>query len=367
MNYIIFYINVCFNLLFNLTVYPMFKKFLFSLVLMAVGFTSTSFAQETLTVYDEGATNAYVPVYGFYTDAFLKAEFIMNSNDLVSMTGGEIQGLSWYLSSPASDSWGDAIFQIFVKEVTPTTIDAYTGLDGATIVYEGPLDGTREEMVIEFTTPYTYQGGNLLIGVYGIQKGTYKSATFYGATVAGASVQGYSYSTLDECTVNQRDFLPKTTFVYMPSSGEVYYKPTNVVASDLTPNSAVITWTPAGEELGWNVEYRVKGTEEWTAAGSVTEPTIILDVLENGTPYEVRVQGDYGDGNLSGWATASFATPVCDASEMGEVTYILTDSYGDGWNGNKLQIVYHATGALVAEVTIPAGGNYEEGIWQLCW
>ena len=168
----------------------MFKKFLFSLVLMAVGFTSTSFAQETLTVYDEGATNAYVPVYGFYTDAFLKAEFIMNSNDLVSMTGCEIQGLSWYLSSPASDSWGDAIFQIFVKEVTPTTIDAYSGLDGATIVYEGPLDGTREEMVIEFTTPYTYQGGNLLIGVYGIQKGTYKSATFSGAEVIGAAVQG---------------------------------------------------------------------------------------------------------------------------------------------------------------------------------
>ena len=59
----------------------MYKKLLFSLVLMAIGFMS-SYAQETLTVYDGGATNAYVPVYGFYADAYSKVEFIMNSDEL---------------------------------------------------------------------------------------------------------------------------------------------------------------------------------------------------------------------------------------------------------------------------------------------
>ena len=220
----------------------MYKKLLFSLVLMAIGFMS-SYAQETLTVYDGGATNAYVPVYGFYADAYSKVEFIMNSDELSPMTGGTITGLKWYLSSPAEVAWG-GVFQIFVKEVEQNTLDNYIGPENATIVYEGPLDGTQEVLKITFATPYEYNGGNLLVGVYGIEKGTYKSATFSGAEVIGAAVQGYSYSSLDACSLYLRDFVPMTTFSFEPAGGVVYYKPTNVHATDLTPNSAVIAWNP---------------------------------------------------------------------------------------------------------------------------
>ena len=223
-------------------------------------------------------------------------------------------------------------------------------------MYEGPLDGTQEVLKITFATPYEYNGGNLLVGVYGIEKGTYKSATFSGAEVIGAAVQGYSYSSLDACSLYLRDFVPMTTFSFEPAGGVVYYKPTNVHATDLTPNSAVIAWNPGSNEGAWNVEYRVKGTEEWIAAGSVTEPTITLDVLENGTPYEVRVQADYGDGNLSGWANGSFATPACDEADMGEVEYVLTDSFPtsrtlapvtwvnpEEWDQEKFDSYYPAT------------------------
>ena len=343
----------------------MFKKLLFSLVLMAVGF-STSYAQQSLTVYDGDATNNYVPVYGFYADAFTKVEFVMNYEDLSEMTGGTINRLTWYLSTPAEAAWGGR-FQIFVKEVNFNTIDAYVGMNGATIVYDGPLDGTGSKLVIDFDTPYNYQGGNLLIGVYGVEKGTYKSASFAGMEVIGASVQGYSYSDIEACNINQRNFLPKTSFDFAPGGEVIYYRPTNLQVSDITPNSAYVTWTPGNDEASWNVEYKTSSEEEWTSAGSVTEPAIALDVLQNGTPYEVRVQADYGEGNLSGWATAAFTTLVCDADEMGEVTYILTDTYGDGWNGNKLQFVYHNTGALIAEVTIPSGQSYLEGTINLCY
>ena len=344
----------------------MFKKLLFSLVLMAIGFTTSSYAQETLTVYDGEATNAYVPVYGFYADAFTKVEIIMNGNDVSEMTNGTITGLTWYLSSPAEVAWG-GVFQIFIKEVGQTTIDAFTGLDGATIVYEGPLDGTQPEMTIQFATPYVYNGGNLLIGIYGIEKGTYKSATFTGAAVTGASVQGYSYGALESVTPTQRDFVPKTTFEYTPGSGVVYYRPTNLQANNITANSADITWTPGGDETSWNVEYKAKADEQWTAAGTVSTPAITLDVLNNGTPYEVRVQGDYGNGNLSNWATLSFNTLVCDAADMGEVAYTLTDTYGDGWNSNgMLQIVYHNSGLVVEQLRLTTGYQ-TEGTINLCY
>ena len=344
----------------------MYKKLLFSLVLMVIGF-STSYAQQELTVYDGNATNTYVPVYGFYADAFTKVEFVMNEDDLSPMTGGAITRMTWHLVEPAGKVWGGR-FQIFVKEVAFNSISTFNGMDGATIVYDGPLDATSGVLEIDFTAPYTYEGGNLLVGVYGIETGEYSGAAFVGVSAPGAAVQNYSYTSLDVITsTNQRDFLPKTTFTYTASGSVVYYKPTNLQVTDITTNGATITWTPGSNETSWNVEYKKHNEEEWTSAGSVTEPAIELDVLHNGTPYDVRVQSDYGDGNLSPWASTMFTTLYCDAEDMGEITYVLNDSYGDGWNGNKLQIVYHSTGAVVTELTIPSASNHAEGSVSLCY
>ena len=344
----------------------MYKKLLFSLVLMVIGF-STSFAQQELMVYDGNATSTYVPVYGFYADAFTKVEFVMNSDDLSPMTGGAITGMTWYLVEPAGKVWGGR-FQIFVKEVSFSSISTFNGMDGATIVYDGPLDATSGVLKIDFTAPYVYEGDNLLVGVYGVETGQYSGAAFLGVSAPGAAVQNYSYTSLDVITSpNQRDFLPKTTFTYTSSGSVVYYKPTNLQVTDIATNGATITWTPGSDETSWNVEYKKHSEEEWTSAGSVTEPAIVLDVLHNGTPYDVRVQADYGDGNLSSWTTTMFTTLYCDAEDMGEITYVLNDSYGDGWNGNKLQIVYHSTGTVVTELTIPSASNHAEGSVSLCY
>lgn len=166
-----------------------------------------------LTVYDGSATNGFVPVYGYYADAYLKCEFVMPATELADMAGSNINSMKFYLSSPAEEPW-TSTFQVFLKEVAETEISTFSGTDGATVVYEGTLNGTDSEMEITFTTPYQYNGGNLLIGVYNIATGNYKSVTFLGETVNGACVQGYSYSALNQVAPTQRDFLPKTTFEY---------------------------------------------------------------------------------------------------------------------------------------------------------
>ena len=91
------------------------KKFIYSLVLCALA-ALPSVAQETLTVYDGGATNAYVPVYGFYADAFNKCEFIMPAADLSELEGATLTKMTWYLASPAEAVWGGN-YQVYVKEV----------------------------------------------------------------------------------------------------------------------------------------------------------------------------------------------------------------------------------------------------------
>ena len=69
----------------------------------------SAWSQDTLTVYDGTATNGYVPIYGFYADSYLKAEFVMSSDVLSDMSGSNINSLTFY-ASQTNVSWGNANF-----------------------------------------------------------------------------------------------------------------------------------------------------------------------------------------------------------------------------------------------------------------
>ena len=256
---------------------------------------------------DATGTNSYVPVYGYYGDAYNKCEFVIPADELAEMKGGTISKMTFYLSTPAAEAW-TGNFQVFLKEVSNATISAFSGTDNATVVYEGALDGTQSTMAIEFTADYTYEGGNLLVGVYQTATGNYKSAAFTGETVSGASISGYSYSSLDGVSATARNFIPKTTFIYTPGTGVVYYRPTNLTFNDLTANAATISWTAPSEDVtGYKYQYK-KATEEWSEElTTVTATSVSLTGLDAGTAYDFRVKAVYADGE-SKYATVSFTT-----------------------------------------------------------
>ena len=76
------------------------KHLLLALLLLTFG--AKGFAQLTLTVADGMETNQFVPIYGLYTDAYLRCQVVYPAADLAGMTGGTITALTFYLSSPAS-------------------------------------------------------------------------------------------------------------------------------------------------------------------------------------------------------------------------------------------------------------------------
>ena len=271
------------------------KKKVFSLMMTLV-LALVGFAQSELTVYDGTATNGYVPVYGFYADAYLKAEFVMPAADLEEMAGGVINGVTFY-ATQSSVSWGAANFQVFLTEVDGATISAFNG--PGTVVYEGALSVVDGQMVVEFTTPYEYGGGDLLIGVYNTVTGTYVTSTWYGVTADGASVQGYSYSDLSVITPTQRNFLPKTTFNYEEGGTYTYY--TITVEANIeeggtvtgggtvregrertitaTPNLLYdfINWTKGNEIVSTEPSYTFVVTEDATfIANFQPKPTVIV-------------------------------------------------------------------------------------------
>ena len=171
-----------------------------------------------LTVYDYNNTSEFTPVYGYYAETYQKNELIMPAGELAAMNGKAITAMKFYIAEKANGSWGKARYRVFMKEVGFTTFEepnnTYQGTEGATIVYDGALDGTQSIMTVRFTTPYYYNGGNLLIGFYEYEKGSWSRAYFYGRSIAFTSIGGNHSTSIDDVQVGYRNFLPKTTFLY---------------------------------------------------------------------------------------------------------------------------------------------------------
>ena len=168
---------------------------------------------DTWTVCDGTSTNAGLPIYGIYADTDgTKCQFIIPAAKLEAMTDGVLASMKFYFKELGNpDNLPLATWKGYVKEVD--YIDMSSGFDsaeGATTVFIGHVNtcdnGTA--MKIDFVEPYTYNGGNLLIGFDLVQKNSsYPSTTFCGE--AQDYVSGRYKS-------NTAKFIPKTTFAFIP-------------------------------------------------------------------------------------------------------------------------------------------------------
>ncbi len=126
--------------------------------------------------------------------------------------------------------------------------------------------------------------------------------------------------------------------------------PTNIAVSDVDMNSATVTWTPGGNESNWNVEYKEASATTWTVV-PVTTTSYTIHGLTAATLYDVRVQAecDPVNSNPSAYIVTSFGTSVCAAADQCAYTFILGDSFGDGWNGSYLDIMQN--GIVMATIS----------------
>ena len=339
------------------------KLYFFLLLTMLIGFNFLQLsAQQTLTIHNGTATNGYVPVYGYYADAYLKAEFVYPASELTAIANSNdpIISLTFYAAQD-NVSWGSANFQVFLTEITETSLNSYVGNSNATIVYQGPLSISGGEMEIEFTTPYTYNGGNLLIGVYNTVEGSYVSSSWYGEEVNGASIQGNSYSDLSSISAYQRNFLPKTTFTY----GLVTCtKPTAFDATIVNTTEVMLNWNGNGSSSTYNVEYGATGFTPGVGTGTteiVYDTTINISGLTEGETYDYYVQADCGTDGTSIWVgPITLNTSQINMAAMGSDTIttcglVIYDNggpTGDYNNGcNSILVLYPATPNAVIAIT----------------
>lgn len=266
------------------------KKLLLMMLTVLIGIGSlTLSAQNTLTVADGTTTNSNVPIYGTWADAYLRCQTIYPASTLdaaavgFGMNGGTITSVTYYLSTPATDAW-TGTWEVKLMEVTDATLSGFLDMTNATTVYTDTLDGTVSPLVITFTTPYVYQGGNLVIEVSQIVKGNWKSASFYGVSSTGASWQGYNSSAWTSITGSAQNFMPKTTFTFTGGT-EITCSPVQnlaINAAQTTSSSMTLTWSDAANT---GATYTVYDMSDNTVIESGITATTYTVTNLNATPH----------------------------------------------------------------------------------
>ena len=117
--------------------------------------------------------------------------------------------------------------------------------------------------------------------------------------------------------------------------------------------TATVTWDGTASN---NFIVTVNGTP----ASGQTSPYTFNVALS--TTYNISVTANCGSDGLSSPVSTSFTTPDCIGGHT--INYTLNDSYGDGWNGNAIQII-DGCGDLVETLTI-ASGSTNSGTLVLC-
>ena len=135
------------------------------------------------------------------------------------------------------------------------------------------------------------------------------------------------------------------------------FPPSDLVVSDVSLNSATLTWEGSADQ--YDIYLYGPDTTTFTSAST----TLVLNNLTASSNYTVVVMTNCGADGTSLPVSASFITPACELTDQCEYTFLLSDSYGDGWNGGYLDV--QQNGVTVATVELTSGSSASQTV-SLC-
>ena len=175
---------------------------------LAAALLMLSASAETLSLYNYLSETYFVPINSMWYDTpGNQTQVLYPAADLTDMVGKEIKAITFYTDENGVKMDG-GLLALYMGEIEETEMTGY--VDGLTLVGTVSMTASEEtELTLTFTTPYLYQGGNLVFGnvvkeegnmtmtYFGGQEVNYNNCVYYGAG-------GQQF----------KRFLPKTTFTY---------------------------------------------------------------------------------------------------------------------------------------------------------
>ncbi len=267
---------------------------------------------EDVVVADGTITNSNLPIYGYWSDADQVNQMIYPADMLADLNGKTLTSMKFFSTTDLT-SWGTRNVTLKLAEIEANTLTGFVTPESWTTVYSDDITKLTDGFVMNFTTPYAYNGGNLLVEI-DYESSTYVSKTFRGITRNNAGIYSYGSSAGTSGTI--QNFLPKAQFQYCeeneacPAVAEV-----TVPVESVDVTTAVVNWTAAeGDYLSsYDLIYstvemdaeELDAYEGTYAVRNIEDLTTTLNGLSANTWYHVYVRANCGapDNTSSTWVT----------------------------------------------------------------
>lgn len=279
------------------------QKFLRFFVLMAMfALPFASNAQTSWTVADSTAVHAMVPLDFYNCDGsgVREAQMLYPASLLTSMNGSTLGSITFYhQNATATKTLTASTWYILIGETTETDLSSGFSTVALDTVYAGNLVVTSGVFSFDFTTPYTYNGGNLIVEILT----TGATGNWFGSSNQGCYGMdsiGSTYSSMS--TPNYTSFLPKTTFTEAPTCFPVI----NLAATSVTSTGLTLTWS---DDVNSSATYTIYNMADTTVvASAISGTTYTISNLDANTLYTYGVAADCGGGDVASIATLSVRT-----------------------------------------------------------
>ena len=288
------------------------KKLYSLLMLFAVlCFTGMTQAQNSWTVADGTDVHAKVPLDFWNTDGngTHRAQMLYPASLLTDMAGNDISAITFYHQASSTKTLN---YTWCVKMGVTDAADLSSGFSDValTTVYLGQLVVSNGVFTFEFTTPYTYTGGNLIVEI----STTGANGNYFGSSGSGCYGTdniGSTYSNMS--TPNYTAFLPKVTFTKAPTC----FTPTDLRIGAIAQTNSTLSWTaPAqGSPTGYLYNYKKSSDAYWSQEYTTTATSVEISPLDANTSYDFRVRTNCGNDGESDYATISFKT-LCNPTTL---------------------------------------------------
>lgn len=336
-------------------------------ILAAALLCANVYADQAVTVNPGGsATQAHFPVFGDNADnKGQKMQAIYLADQLKGISvGGEIKALTFY-SAKQTQSWGRAEFKVSLAKTDYSYFQnasgAYaTASTGSTLtkVYEGPLSVADGELTIDFTTPYAYEGGNLLIQVEISVAGTYSASSFYSAANTDYLIKYANSGSSREAKQ------PKLTFVIAGGGSDPVSEdckaPTALTVEKVTEATATVSWE--GEASQYQYCLELEGDlPDWTAAKLTDKKSATVSGLYDEQKYYFYVRSYCSETAVSETVKATFKT-ACARLNVPWIETFTRDASGSETAGDVAPECWFISSAnpavtIVAEKEDDGNGN----------
>ena len=183
---------------------------LFAAALLTLALSVPALANETLTVCEGTNSSHYVPFSNLDFQSAMHSQLIYPADMLDNMVGQQINTVTFYLNGTMHADGGQLVVKMgeTTKTVFASGSDFCTGL---TQVAALPMTEGISEVVIELSSPYMYQGGNLVMDFTVAEAG---DDNFYAWDYFYGKQQPSTQYTAIGSDGMLNNFLPKATFDY---------------------------------------------------------------------------------------------------------------------------------------------------------